>query len=75
MGNFLFLRLRNDKSEFQSGTVRKLCNYVAVRFLSKISTKVFSLYWLVQNANLGGEGAGKKKGKKIFMEIGNATWQ
>ena len=69
MGNFLFPPLRSDKSEFQSGTVRKLCNYVVVRFLSKIST-MYSLYtgsakWL----NL------KKKKEKAFMKSANATWK
>lgn len=61
MGNFLFPSLRSDKSEFQSGTVRKLCNYMVVAFLFRISTNAFSLYWFCKMT--------KFKNKKSTLKV------
>lgn len=68
MGSFLFPPLASGKSEFQSGTVRKLCYYVVVRFLCKISTNVFSLYWFCKMVEFF-------KKEKVFKKSASVTWK
>lgn len=70
MGNFLFPPLGNDKSEFQSGTVRELCNCVVVRFMSKIRTEIVALEWLCRSKFRGrGEKEGERERKKSLWKL------